>query len=485
MAEILKRNKALSVSPLKTSQPAGASLAFLGLQKAVPMMHGSQGCTAFAKVFFVRHFREPIPLQTTAMDQVSSIMGADDNVIEGIKTIAEKSKPAVIGVVTTGLSEVQGTDIKRVVRLFHEKYPELNVKVVPVNTPDFVGCLETGFSLAVQAMIETLVPHCTPESVKVGQRPRQVNVLVSSMLTPGDLEVLKETIESFGLRPVLIPDIGDSLDGHTTEQEYTPLTLGGTAVSEFETLGMASATLVIGHSMYKAADILRVRTQVPDYRFASLMGIHPFDELLVTLQKISGVAVPEKFERQRAQLQDAMLDTHFMLGQARVAIAADPDELYSFGQFLVSVGAEVVAAVVASNVNTGVLEKVPTDKVKIGDLEDLEQTARANKAQLVIGNSHAADMAERLNVPILRASFPQYDWVGGYQRTWIGYRGARQALFDLANLILQAHHDIAPYHSIFSQKHDTVSELDHLGQDSEGELDHASTTSFTDSFLRH
>ena len=49
------------------------------------MMHGSQGCTAFGKVFFVRHFREPIPLQTTAMDQVSTVMGADENVIEGLR----------------------------------------------------------------------------------------------------------------------------------------------------------------------------------------------------------------------------------------------------------------------------------------------------------------------------------------------------------------------------------------------------------------
>jgi hypothetical protein len=55
------------------------------------MLHGSQGCTAFGKVFFVRHFREPIPLQTTAMDQVSTIMSADENVIEGLRVICEKN----------------------------------------------------------------------------------------------------------------------------------------------------------------------------------------------------------------------------------------------------------------------------------------------------------------------------------------------------------------------------------------------------------
>lgn len=72
--EIRKRNKALSVSPLKASQTIGAALAFLGFHRAIPMLHGAQGCTAFGKVFFVRHFREPIPLQTTAMDQISAVM---------------------------------------------------------------------------------------------------------------------------------------------------------------------------------------------------------------------------------------------------------------------------------------------------------------------------------------------------------------------------------------------------------------------------
>lgn len=159
MAEILKRNKALAVNPLKASQPVGATLAFLGINKAIPMLHGSQGCTAFGKVYFVRHFREPIPLQTTAMDQVSTVMNADENVIEGLRAVCEKSKPALIGLPTTGLSETQGTDIKRLVKDFYLKHPEYaHIPVVPVNTPDFSGCLESGYALAVKAVLETLLP---------------------------------------------------------------------------------------------------------------------------------------------------------------------------------------------------------------------------------------------------------------------------------------------------------------------------------------
>ncbi len=452
MARIIKRNKALSVSLLKSGQPVGASLAFMGIHHAIPMMHGSQGCTAFGKIFLVRHFREPIPLQTTAMDHQSIIMGADDNIIEGLKTVCEKSGPDLIGLPVTALPATQGADVKDAIKRFRERYPEYDgIKVVPVSTPDFKGCMETGFAVAVEAVLTQLVPECAAGDSRCGRRPRQVNVLAASFLTPGDVEWLKETIALFGLCPVVIPDLADALDGHLVDEDFSPLPVGGTPVSGFNCLGEATASLVIGPSLFRAADILKERTGVPDYRFDHLMGLEAVDELLVTLAAISANPVPECLQRQRAQLQDAMLDTHFMLGQARFAIATDPDLLNAFGQFLISMGAELVAAVAPGY--TPVLEHVPTKEVKIGDLEDLEHIARDRNASLLIGNSHAAASAARLGLPLLRAGFPQYDRVGGYQRSWIGYRGARQALFDLANILLNSsHHEIKPYWSIYAQK---------------------------------
>ena len=87
MAEIVVPAKALTVNPLKVSQPIGASLAFLGLAKSMPLEHGARGCTSFNKLFFMRHFREPIALQTTAMDMVTTIIGSDENVVEALHTI--------------------------------------------------------------------------------------------------------------------------------------------------------------------------------------------------------------------------------------------------------------------------------------------------------------------------------------------------------------------------------------------------------------
>lgn len=452
MVEIVKRNKALSVSPLKASQTIGAALAFLGFRRSIPMLHGSQGCTAFGKVFFVRHFREPIPLQTTAMDQITTVMGSEDSVVEGLNTLCEKNSPSLIGVPSTGLSETQGSDLNMALKTFRVKYSQFDtVPVVPVSTPDFSGCLETGFAKAMEAVIGTLVPPAAEAGTLPGRRRRQVNVLVNASLTTGDLEELRDLVELFGLRPVLLPDLSDSLDGHLGSEDFSPLTIGGTEVSELQTLGDAAATLVIGSSMNKAADKLKALTGVPDHRFEHLMGLQAVDPLIVALNSISGEPVVERLERQRAQLQDAMLDCHFMLGMARIAVAGDPDLLHAFSEMLHDVGAETVAAV--SPVNAPVLKQAATDSVKIGDLEDLEKLARANQAELLICNSHGVESAERLGIPLLRAGFPQYDTLGGYQKTWIGYRGTRQTLFDLANIMLGLEKgEIHPYRSALSQK---------------------------------
>ncbi len=448
MTEIIKRNKALSVSPLKTSQTVGAALAFLGINRAMPLMHGSQGCTAFAKVFFVRHFREPIPLQTTAMDQVSSVMGADANIVEALQVISEKNRPAMIGLVTTGLAETQGADIRRAVYEFRSENPGFDdVAVVAVNTPDFSGSFESGFALAVRGIIETLVPE---DQDKVGLRKRQVNVLCGANLTPGDIEFVSESIESFGLRPLLIPDLSASLDGHLEDNEHNALTTGGVAVDDILTAGESIATLAVGESMHAAAKLLEKRSGVPSHLFGQLLGLDAVDDWFVALAEISGQPVPLRWQKQRRQLQDAMLDTHFMIGHSRVAIAADPDLLVGLDRLLRGMGAETVAAVVPAK--GPALAECELAEVQIGDLEDLEKLARERGAQLLLANSHGVECAARLGVPVLRVGFPQYDLVGGFQRCWFGYRGSAQALFDLANLVMSHHQEAAPYYSIYAQK---------------------------------
>lgn len=94
MADIFRTDKPLAVSPIKTGQPLGAILASLGIEHSIPLVHGAQGCSAFAKVFFIQHFHDPVPLQSTAMDPTSTIMGADGNIFTALDTLCQRKRAA-------------------------------------------------------------------------------------------------------------------------------------------------------------------------------------------------------------------------------------------------------------------------------------------------------------------------------------------------------------------------------------------------------
>jgi nitrogenase molybdenum-iron protein NifN len=427
MAIVTAPNKSLTVNPLKQSQALGASLAFLGLKGMIPLFHGSQGCTAFAKVVLVRHFREAIPLATTAMTEVTTILGGEENVEQAILTLVEKSQPEIIGLCSTGLTETRGDDIERFLKDIRDRHPELDrLPIVFAPTPDFKGALQDGFAVAVESIVKEVPRLCAT-------RIEQVTILAGSSFTPGDIQEIKEMVTSFGLVPIVVPDLSTSLDGHL-EDSYSAITASGTSVAQLREVGGSAFTIALGESMRGAARILQERFGIPYEVFGQLTGLEPVDEFLQALAILSGNSVPEKYRRQRRQLQDAMLDTHFYFGAKRVSLALEPDLLWSAVHFLQSMGAQIHAAVTTTR--SPLLEQLPIKSVTIGDLQDFEELAVGS--DLLIGNSNVGAIAKRLSIPLYRLGLPIYDRLGNGQFTKVGYRGTMELLFGIGNLFLEA-----------------------------------------------
>jgi nitrogenase molybdenum-iron protein NifN len=138
-----------------------------------------------------------------------------------------------------------------------------------------------------------------------------------------------------------------------------------------------------------------------------------------------------------------MLDGHFYFGGKRVAIAADPDLLTGLAGFFASMGADVVTAI-ASTPNSPLLSSIPTARVVVGDLQDLEDNAAAAEAELLVTHSHGRQASERLGIPLLRVGFPVFDRLGAMHRCTAGYRGTRNLIFEVANIVLSGLHDHSP-----------------------------------------
>jgi len=433
MATVTHVKKSCAVNPLKMSAPIGAALAFMGLNNCMPTLHGSQGCTAFGLVLFVRHFKEAVPMQTTAMNEATTIMGGMDNVEQAILNIHKRAQPAIIGIASTGLTETKGDDVDGYLATIRKKHPELDeLALVYVSTPDYVGAFQDGWAKAVAKIVKELA--------EPGQKiAGQVNVLAGSHLTPGDIEEIREIVEAFGLKPIILPDLSGSMDGHVPDN-FSPTTLGGTTLTELRMTGSSEFTLAIGEHMREAAQTLHDKCGVPFEVLETLTGLDGNDRLMSLLAEKSGRPAPNKYRRQRSQLVDAMLDAHFYLGGKKIAIGAEPDLLWGIGNLFAGMGAELAAVVTTTQ--SPLLEKLPAQEVLIGDLEDLED--RSQGCDLLVTHSHGRQMAERLDLPFLRMGIPMFDRLGAAHQVTVGYRGTRDLIFEVANMFMAVAHEPAP-----------------------------------------
>ncbi|HUL12996.1 MAG TPA: nitrogenase iron-molybdenum cofactor biosynthesis protein NifN [Methylococcaceae bacterium] len=434
MAKVITPQKACTVNPLKMSQPIGSALAFMGIKNCMPLFHGSQGCTSFGLVLFVRHFKEAIPLQTTAMSEVATVLGGLENVEQAILTIASRQKPSIIGISSTGVTETKGDDVDGYLKLIRQKHPELDhIALIYVSTPDFKDAFQDGWAKTVTRMVEQLVEPTPADTVRDNTK---VNILPGAHLTPGDIDELRDLLEGFGLQAVVLPDLSGSLDGHVPD-DFTPTTIGGISLEEIAGMGLSCHTLAIGEQMRDAAVALEQRTGVPFTLFDRLTGLEVNDELITLCARLSGKPVPNKIKRQRSQLVDAMLDGHFYFGGKKIAIGAEPDLLWTLSNWITELGSEVVAAVTTTA--SPLLERLATEEVLIGDLEDLE--ARAAGCDLLMTHSHGRQAAERLHIPFYRIGIPMFDRLGAAHQTIVGYRGTRNLIFEIANMFIANGHE--------------------------------------------
>ncbi|QTF08440.1 nitrogenase iron-molybdenum cofactor biosynthesis protein NifN [Brenneria izadpanahii] len=447
MAQVLKSAKPLATSPIKSGQPLGAILAGMGLEGCIPLVHGAQGCSAFAKVFFIQHFHDPIPLQTTAMDPVTTIMGSNNNVLAALSLLCERHNPKTIVVLSTGLSEAQGADLAFALRQFRENYPKFqSVTVITVNSPDFYGSMENGYAAVLESVIEQCVPVSPPASLI---RKKRVNLLLGHMLTPGDHEQIRSYVEAFGLQPIILPDLAESLDGHLAEGDFSALTQGGTPIRAIEQMGQSASTIAIGVSLQRAARLLESRSHTPSLWLPHLMTQDQCDAFIHHLHKLSGREVPAWIARQRGQFQDAMIDTHVWLQDKRLAIAAEGDLLAAWLDFAISQGIRPECVVAPAN-QPG-LSSLPVAEVQIGDLEDVDDRLQRHPADILCANSHAAALAQKHHLTLVRIGFPIFDRIGEFRRLRQGYAGMRDTLFELANAMRLAHHELPVYHSPLKQ----------------------------------
>jgi nitrogenase molybdenum-iron protein NifN len=154
------------------------------------------------------------------------------------------------------------------------------------------------------------------------------------------------------------------------------------------------------------------------------------DALVALLLTETGISLPHPtIVRWRMRLQDAMLDSHFSLGQTRILVAGEPDQIAGLCASLHEAGGRVAVAV--STVDSPQLENIPAARVLVGDLEDAE--ALCAGYDLLVTNGHGEALAHRCQKGLVLRGFPNWEEVGNQLKNDVLYEGGAYFLFECAN----------------------------------------------------
>ena len=426
----------------KLCAPLGAALVFKGIRGAVPLLHGSQGCSTYIRRYLISHFKEPVDIACSNFAEETAIFGGGANLKIALENIRLQYAPELVGVATTCLSETIGDDVPMFVREYQKSCTDAPPPIVHVATPSYRGTHMDGFHDAVRATVEHLAEATAP-------RGDHVNVF-PGMMSPVDLRHIEEILTDFGLPPVMLPNYASTLDGPLWT-EYNRIPDGGTPVTAIKTMGSAQGSLefgrILGKTKTTAARQLEIKFKVPRRGMGLPIGVNETDRLYGGLEAISGRPTPTQHREERGRLIDSYVDGHKYVSEARVAVYGEEDLVASLTGFLLEIGAAPVLC--ASGGRSGHLQSAiddlaagyPERKPAVfdgADFVDIEKAVADLKPDLLIGSSKGYAMARRLNIPLVRVGFPVHDRFGGPRILHLGYRGTQQ-LFDRIVNALIAH----------------------------------------------
>ncbi|MEK4064263.1 MULTISPECIES: nitrogenase iron-molybdenum cofactor biosynthesis protein NifN [Paenibacillus] len=423
-------SKPLSVNPFQTSQSVGGVLALQGIYRAVPVLHGAQGCAESVKTVLSRHFREPISLQNIAIHEQNLIFGGGDGIREMIRLVMERHHPDVVALIGTSLTEVVGEDLLGTAETYYRQHKEMfkDKLMCGLYLPDYEGSLESGYAKTVYSVIQKVIRSRGRLSRK--KKRGRINLLPGSHLTPGDVMELKEMIASFDIEVIVLPDLSSSLTGHLMTG-HTALSRGGIPLDYLREMLTSTYTVAIGSSMEPCARLLQEELQIPYQMFHGVTGLRESDEFFLFLRQFSQSEGQNKYRWQRQFLLDCLLDTRSVFRGKRILAALEPDHLVALYQCLSELGIKSFGSVISAA--SPAVAVIP-EAVQVGDLEDLERMA-AGGADLWLSNSYGEQTALKNGIPYFPLGFPVFNRFGSPANVSVGYRGTADLLNQIANIM--------------------------------------------------
>ncbi|MEO1027687.1 MAG: nitrogenase molybdenum-iron protein subunit beta [Pseudomonadota bacterium] len=450
--ELNFKREALVINPAKACQPLGAVLCALGFEKTLPYVHGSQGCVAYFRTYFNRHFKEPVACVSDSMTEDAAVFGGQQNMFDGLENAIALYKPKMVAVSTTCMAEVIGDDLNAFINnAKKEGHLDQDFPTPFAHTPSFVGSHTTGWDNMFEGIIRYFTLNYM-EDKKAGSNGK-INLVPGFETYLGNYRVLHRMMDEMGVAHTLLCDPTEVLD--TPASGKYEMYAGGTTIDEVKDSPNAIDTLLLQPwQLPKTKKYLKSTMKQPCTDINIPMGLEWTDEFLMTVSKLTGKEIPASLELERGRLVDMMTDSHAWLHGKKFALYGDADFAQGMAKFLLELGAEPTH-ILCNHANKrwkkaveSMLAESPygaNSEVHIGkDLWHFRSLVFTDKPDFMIGNSYGKFIqrdtlhkGKEFEVPLIRIGFPIHDRHHLHRQTTYGYEGAMQMLTTLVNTVLE------------------------------------------------
>ena len=465
------KREALTVNPAKACQPLGSALCGLGFHKTLVYIHGSQGCIAYFRTYFNRHFKEPIAIIADSMTEDAAVFGGQKNVHEGMANAVKLYDAEMIVMSTTCIAEVIGDDLGAFIGNARKEGNLPQDFPVPfAHTPSFVGSHITGWDNMEEGILRYFTLNHMED--KVPGKNGKINIVPGFETYLGNFRVIKRMLKEMDVDYTFLSDPEEVLD--TPADGTFNMYAGGTTQDEIKDAPNAHTTFLLQPLQLDKTKKFVEETwnhEVPKLNVP--MGVEWTDAFLMKVAEVTGKPIPATLTRERGRLMDMMTDSHAWLHGKKMALYGDPDFLLGITKVLLEFGIEPTHIVCHNGskrwkkaMEAMLAESPYGAEAKLypgADLWHLRSLCFTDKPDFLIGNSYGKFIQRdtlhkgpEFEVPLIRLGFPIFDRHHLHRNTTLGYEGAMHVLTTLTNAVLERLDDKTRHLGTTDYNHDLV-----------------------------
>lgn len=382
----------------------GAMIVLQPIKDTIHIVHGPIGCLSnyFNSRGSLSDTDERINLAgiVTDMNEMDIIYGAEDKLFETIIEAFNKYNPKAIFVYLTCISGLIGEDLNRVCK---KASSIINVPVIPVDSPGFVGPKNLGNRIAGDVLIKYVIgtkkpPYTTPYDIN----------LIGEYNIAGDLFLVEPLFEEVGIR-VLSRITGNSKFEEICWANHAKLNV-----------------MICSRALINVAREMERRYNIP-YIEVSFFGKTEFSKALRLIAyklegKIGGELgkkVEDVIEREEKGLEETLKKYPILKGK-RAFLYTGGVKSWSFVSALKDLGVEIVGV--------GTKKSTYEDEEKIlkilGDKELLVENVspasilkliKENKVDLLVAGGRNLYLAVKENIPFVDVNQERHTAYAGYE----------------------------------------------------------------------